>query len=70
MGCVQSKCTSDVSVGLEKMKIARNCLESERGALEEEKLKMEKEREKNKTEILSDDAFNLIDLTVLNGLIG
>ena len=34
-----------MSVGLEKIKIARKCLESVRGALEEEKLQMEKERE-------------------------
>ena len=45
MGCLQTKCTCDVSVGLENVKIARKCLESERAAMEEEKLKMEKERE-------------------------
>ena len=47
MGCVQSRCTCDVSVGLEKIKISRKCLQSERTALE--KLKMEKERETEKT---------------------
>ena len=48
MGCFQTKCTCDGSVGMENITIARECLKSERTALKEGKLNMEQERERLK----------------------